>query len=464
MNRPRLVVAAAAGAVFLFLGGLGAGALIAAAQPANPAPAVSGSAPAHGAAASASVAPPSCADGAAPMTHAFASGTVWSMCWKVDPQMGLVITNAAYTAPGKPAVPVLKELELSQLEVPYDSGLQMTRDITDHGFGGRNMQTLRTNECGGTRVKASIPNFGNGALGDSETREVLCSEEADTGVGLRSTYNGNPISERLHDFRLSTISEVGWYEYTTLFSFGEDGSVTPQLGAMGDLSPTDYTDNLAWGSPIGKGQSGMAVSHTHNAVWRVHWDLGGPQKVSEYNSDFSGQRGSASAILNGALAPIANETMRRVQDRRWWSVAGPQQNADGHQMSYQLQLEATDGYSPTGSGDMAGMHGAGDGDAAFGYDVAFSQFKDCEKFATENLSTGCPTADVPQFVADKEALSDVVSWVAVSFHHVPRDEDQSPMFTHWQGFTMAPRDVFAQNPLTPPNRANLNGGPNQPAG
>jgi primary-amine oxidase len=48
-------------------------------------------------------------------------------------------------------------------------------------------------------------------------------------------------------------------------------------------------------------------------------------------------------------------------------------------------------------------------------------------------------------------------WVNVGFHHIPRDEDQTPMPVHWQGFQLAPRDVTAMSPLTPDELSGGNG-------
>lgn len=44
-----------------------------------------------------------------------------------------------------------------------------------------------------------------------------------------------------------------------------------------------------------------------------------------------------------------------------------------------------------------------------------------------------------------ETLTHPVMWVNVGFHHIPRDEDQSPMPMHWQGFQPVPRDVTAMS-------------------
>ncbi len=89
------------------------------------------------------------------------------------------------------------------------------------------------------------------------------------------------------------------------------------------------------------------------------------------------------------------------------------------------------------------------------YDIAFSQYLECERFATKNRD--CPGRSVTDFVKDQQELDDVVSWVAVGFHHVVRDEDQSPMDLHWQGFTLMPRDLTAQRADLPGDRSKING-------
>lgn len=72
-------------------------------------------------------------------------------------------------------------------------------------------------------------------------------------------------------------------------------------------------------------------------------------------------------------------------------------------------------------------------------DVYFTQYHECEQLVQNNPSPGCKTS-VDQY-ANGEKLTDLVAWVGVSFHHVPRDEDEDPMPMHWQGFSIVPRDV-----------------------
>ena len=49
---------------------------------------------------------------------------------------------------------------------------------------------------------------------------------------------------------------------------------------------------------------------------------------------------------------------------------------------------------------------------------------------------------------DGESLvggADVVIWYEMTFHHIPRDEDEPHMFSHWSGFELVPRDWTSQS-------------------
>lgn len=386
------------------------------------------------------------------ISHSFKSGASWSMCWKVDPKQGLLLTDVNYQAPGKNLQKIIKSIALAQMEVPYDTGERLTADITSAGFGGARMQTLTETECMGDRLSIAIPNIGDGTHGSSPEREVLCSSEMDAGLGYRSNEQGHLIAARESEWSLSTISKVGWYEYISQYDFAEDGSIMPKLGATGDLSPVDYTD-ANHGSPIGKGDADYAASHAHNVVWSVHWGLGdGAQKVMQYDAVPTGQNGSKSPIIEGKQIDIAAPATAKKADSRWWSITAPGWlNDDGHPIGYQIQLQGSDSFKY--------VQDEKDHPEQAGYDVAFTNAKDCQIFATNNR--GSCGSGVLDYVSQSKAepLKDVVSWVAVGFHHLPRDEDQSPMSVHWQGFHLMSRDLFAQRPAVPDERKDINGKP-----
>ncbi|WP_460462851.1 copper amine oxidase [Arthrobacter pigmenti] len=395
----------------------------------------------------------SCRDGQE-LTHTFDSGAEWALCWQVKPNRGLLLTDIYYSAPEQEPRKVIDSIALAQLEVPYDHGKRITSDITSAGFGGHRMKTLTEAECSGERLAAAIPNIGDGTYGSSPTRKVLCSEEVDASLSYRSFESGELTTARASEWNLYTVSKVGWYEYLNQFTFGEDGSIRPLLGATGDLSPVDYT-NEDHGWAVGEGDSHHAASHSHNAVWRVDWGLGdGGQQVEQYDAEPTGEHGPESPIVRGKLIPIEVPSLAASADRRWWRVLDPNtRNEDGHPISYQIDLAATDSFTFVPDHHE---HGAGSG-----YDIAFTNADDCQIYATHNRG-GCGESVLDYVNESKlEKLDDVVSWVAVGFHHVPRDEDQSPMELHWQGFSMTPRDLLAQRPGVPDNRKGINGQPEE---
>lgn len=418
--------------------------------------------------------PLDCADGRQPLSHAMDNGAEWSMCFAVDPEMGMVLHDIHFAAPGEEPVRLIRSMAVSQLEVPYDSGERLTSDITRSGFGGTKMHTLTSQECAGALISHPVPDIGDGTHGETRDREVLCSAGEDSGPAYRLRERGEVYSDRGEQWSLSTVSKVGWYEYISRYTFGSDGSIRPSLGATGDLSPVDFTD-AAHGWPIGEGEADYAASHSHNAVWRIRWGLGEdePMQVEQYDAEPTGEWGEESPVLEGGTTTIDEPTLARLEDRRWWRVLAPElTNDDDHPISYEISLGATDSFTFVHDQQAAREESSGDdgGDGhdhehdheheELGYDVAFTPHDDCEKFATQNREGDCGSG-VPEYVEDAagESLEDVVSWVAVGFHHVPRDEEQSPMEMHWQGFDLVPRDFTAQRPDAPAGREDVNGLP-----
>lgn len=386
------------------------------------------------------------------LARRLSSGATWHMCLQIDAKRGMVLREVTLTPPGGAVTTIAHDLSLAQLEVPYDTGARLTEDITSAGFGGLKMQDLDALECAGELVTLPVPTIGDGSrFGEIQHRKVVCSEVTDAGLSYRSSESGKVLAARKDQWTLSTVSKVGWYEYVTRYTFGADGTISPDLGATGDLSPVDWTSSAAKGASVGNGDDEHAASHSHNAVWRVHWALGkGPLAVEQYDASPTGKVGKQSPLVDGGLQRLGHATTADRASRRWWRVVNPgNHNADGHPVSYEIDLGATDSFELTEDR----LHGA-----HHGYDVAFTNYDACEVFATGNDET-CGDG-VPDYVAgDTAPLTDVVSWIAVGFHHVPRDEDQSPMELHWQGFRLVPRDLTATRFDVPSSRTGRNGQP-----
>ena len=381
------------------------------------------------------------------------NGTTWQVCWRIHDKAGLVLEKLYVSTKRNPQpVQVLDSIRLAQLHVPYDTGDMEFDDLTDIGMGGYALETLDGDDCKGGSAR-----LGSDGSEEAERRKVLCVSAEPSGLAYRAREenwdgNGEPtstlFSKQGHDLVLRTISKLSWYEYVTEYRLHDDGEISARLGATGELAPGEETD-AARGWPIGKGADYKATMHYHNAFWRVDFNLDGKggEKVQQYDTALDG-RGGMTAKLKTTRTDIATEGTFSKVDQRWWRLtSGSSKNTDGHARSYELVTGANDRYQ---------------GHPETKPDIAFTQKNSCEKYASGNSSDPeCPAnlRTVLDFVKDKQKLTDPVMWVRVGFHHVPRDEDQSPMPMHWQGFDLVPRDFTGMNQLTPDGRTGQNGNP-----
>ncbi|PRY33379.1 primary-amine oxidase [Pseudosporangium ferrugineum] len=374
------------------------------------------------------------------------NGTTWQLCWRVQDRAGLVLDDVFVSSKRYPTpVQVLDSIRLGQLNVPYDSGETEYNDLTEYGFGGSNLETLGGEDCKGGSARE-----GSDGGPEARRRKVLCVSAEPSGLAYRlKDYNYETGADKLyskqgHDLVLRTISKVGWYEYVSEYRLADDGQISVRLGATGDLSPGDYVKaDRGW--PIGKGARDYASMHYHSAIWRVDTNIDGKggEKVEQYDTKTDG-RGSMAAKLKTSMTKIDKEGTFTKANRRWWRVVSEaSKNKDSHKRSLELVTGADDRY---------------EANPATTPDVTFTEARGCEKFATDNADPQCKTMKtILDYVKDKQTLKNPVMWVRVGFHHVPRDEDQSPMPLHWQGFDLLPRDFTDMNPLTPADRNGVNG-------
>lgn len=380
---------------------------------------------------------------ARPISKTLASGTKWTMCWRLSGTKGLVLERIAYQ-PRKQAKPisVLASAALAQVNVPYDSGETEYNDLSDIGFGNTAVD-ISPSECpGGTISSAYLPQ-------QDQNVKALCVTTAPHGYAYRQDDyddDGNPkkYTAQGSDLVVFSVSQLGWYEYVTQWNFSDDGTITAKVGATGDLSPSDYSGQ-GTGWPIGKGDHDRATSHYHSVFWRLDFNLDGSSKakVEQYDTKKTGQ-GEGSAILKTTKTDAPKELAATSALRRWWRVVSSAgKNGDQHPRSWELVQQHSDHY---------------DAHAYTSKDMYVTQYRACEQLASGNADPACAGrgTSVDKF-ADGETLTHPVMWVNVGFHHVPRDEDQSPMPMHWQGFQLAPRDVTAMSPLTPDALAGNNG-------
>lgn len=395
--------------------------------------------------------------------HDLPNGASWRLCARIHPVQGLRLEsvefrpatgNREYTGYNR----VLDSLHLAQLNVPYDNGGMVYDDITDYGFGGDHLVAQNADTCLGlTRPVTYVTSLT--APPSEKTVPGICLDEVATGLTFHSrewaTDAGPRFAGQGRALEISSLSKVSWYEYQQKITLDDQGGIDIGLGATGDVAPGNapgvfFTEQPTTGWPLGpsvEGQDYYATSHWHSAIYRVDFGIDGGERQLVEQWDYAAGGTAAAPTLLGtpttresAFAAAPSGDHGRLT---WWRVLNPHSlNPDGHPRSYEIVND-----NPVDiARDLTSVP------------VAFTNDAPCQQYASYNLDPDCPGLNVLDYVAGDDApLTDPVAWVNVGFHHVDRDEDQSPMHTHWQSFQLLPRDFFAQGPATPEARSCING-------
>ena len=348
------------------------------------------------------------------------TGGRWQMCWETRALEGIVLHDITYTAPGQPTRMVLAQANLAQIHVPYDDNGARFHDLSDYGLGGGNLNDLTPADCP------------NGTLVRDGTKDVLCQQIQSTGYALKY-YTTQQQGSALNLF---SVSHIGMYNYVSELRFHDNGSIEFGVGATGQLQRISSDPIYGW--PLNNGSTTYGVAHLHNYYWRLDFDLNGTP-----NNDQVDQIEFAANALQDqftlGVTPLTIEAARAVSPvtfRSWRIKDTAANNSDGHAISYHLEAEPAHlfrgpSYEPFTQNEFY-----------------VTVNKTCEKYASHNpTGTGCGN-NVAAFV-NGESLTgaDLVVWYGMTFHHLPRDEDQAFMSPHWSSFTIVPRDWSATNPM-----------------
>ncbi|WP_326690853.1 copper amine oxidase [Streptomyces sp. NBC_01795] len=370
-------------------------------------------------------------------------GGVWRMCWHTDSTSGLVLEDISFQ-PRHEAKPItiLKSAKLGQIHVPYDNAAAEYNDVTDMQLG-ESAEALRPKDCpGGVLMK--IPGV-DPDTGETKQVNGLCVTTQERGFAFHGNSGdigeepGKKDAEQGQDLVLYTVNSAGYYHYINQWNFSDDGTITPKAGATGNLSPSDYDASDKQGWPVGKGSKDRATSHHHNIFWRLNFKPDGSSdaKVEQFDTKYAGKGQEGIPTYRTTRKRLAKETAGNTgaNGSRWWRVVSAKgKNADGHRRSWEIVHRNQAKYTAR---------------AFTKYDVYFTRYKKFEQYASDNARFGSHRADDVGKFTNGEALKHPVTWVNVGFHHIARDEDQTPMPVHWQGFSVAPRDVTSMSPLTP---------------
>jgi primary-amine oxidase len=352
-----------------------------------------------------------CGNGLFTINETLPNGARWAMCWEERAIEGIVLRNIQYTSPAGEQRFILAQANLAQVHVPYDDNSDRFHDLSDYGMGGNNLANLTAQDCPG------------GTLLSNNGKNGLCQTIAGQGYA----YKYYTVHKQSSALVLFSVSYLGRYNYITQWTFGDDGSIQPAVGATGKLQKCTTDARFGW--PLSPACP-RGTSHTHNYYWRLDFDLVGVANNVVEMLEFSGD---GTALRPVALHDYAIETAAQVAPgafRSWRIKNTGVKNSDAHVMSYELL------------GQSEHIFRGPSFEPWTKYDVYVTQYKLCEKWVSHNpITNGCGD-NVSQFV-DNQPLVDPILWYGTTFHHLARDEDEPLMSTHWSYFTLQPRDMEA---------------------
>lgn len=348
-----------------------------------------------------------------------ASGARWDMCWTQDDNHGIRYHHIYYTPKNGTRRMVLMDAAIAQIHVPYDDNGARYHDVSDYGLGAGYLRSLTASECPG------------GTLRQYGTKNAVCTQVQKKGAAYRSSTN----VDEANVLKVFSISKVGAYVYIPQWLFYDDGRMEPSMLATGALQRLNNSSpQHGWlldGSRIG-------VSHMHNYFWRLDFDLNGTATndvVKEINYNSSG--GKRTRVMTTFTSEAAR-SLSPSKMRSWMISDGSQRNAKNHLMGYEIRLSE------------AGHREVGPANEAFTYnDFYVTRANSCEQIASHNsrINSGC--ADSLDRFVNGQSLSgqDLITWVGISFYHIPRSEDYPKMDAHSNHFEIIPRDWHAKNPI-----------------
>lgn len=356
----------------------------------------------------------SCSDDAR-ISQQFDNGAVWELCWESRVRENLVLSDVTYTPPNGQPLKIISSARLSQLHVAYDDSDITYNDVTQYGLGGGFLLLLDERDCP------------DGELLDIQTRPALCKRLTTAESGYQTATRSNK-TQRLNLF---SVSQVGAYTYIVSWNFYANGAIEPTIGATGALQRSSDNTEQPYGRVLENDANTLWLSHTHSYYWRLDFDLGesaNDDVVSQtrYELDEQGRR-------TQLVTTFASEQALRIDPKAQatWTI---QANAQPNSPAYVID--------PIRSGHR---YVRKDVEPYSDFDFFITVANDCERFASQNarFNPDCLN-NVLQYVDGQSIVNeDLVLWHRVSFHHVPRNEDQRHMHSHWDGFLMKPRNVLS---------------------
>jgi len=251
------------------------------------------------------------------------------------------------------------------------------------------------------------------------------------------------------------ITHAGNYDYIFDWMFLQDGTIRVSVGATGIMQVKGAEAKVGgrgddrYGRYISPNQ--VAVNHSHFASFRVDLDVDGTanslvverlktEKLPASNPRKSIWRAEASV----ARTEREGQLMSTMQEPQVWRFVNPAiTGVGGDPVGYQIAMEH--GAMALMIPDDWMMKRAG----FVNHMLWVTPYQREELFAAGDYPSRSTGGDgLPGWTAANRPIenADLVAWVTVGFHHVPRVEDWPVMPVAWHSFDIRANGFFGRNP------------------
>ena len=391
----------------------------------------------------------------------------WQLLLGWTAREGLVLFDVRYDDRGE-LRPVLYRASVSEMVVPYGdpAPTHVHKLAFDEGEAGLGL--LVTPLTPGCDCLGEIHYFdGLGVDQDGNPLvlpNAICMHEEDVGIAWKHLDYQRDTTEvrRMRRLVLSSIINLGNYEYGFFWYLYQDGSIEFEVKLTGVLSTGAYRpgEKPRHGTAVAPGLYGP--NHQHFFCIRLDTDIDGQANtVVEVNSE-AAPLGPENPYGNAWVATetplLAERAAQRTVNQvsaRFWRITNPARlNEMGDPVSYRLHPGANVGPFMHDDSPMRRR-------ALFATKhVWVTPYEPSEKYAAGDYPWQNPGPDgLPRWTLADRSIekTDVVVWYVVGAHHVPRVEEWPVMTVTKAGFQLAPDGFFEGNPALDLPRPHHNG-------
>jgi primary-amine oxidase len=257
------------------------------------------------------------------------------------------------------------------------------------------------------------------------------------------------------DLVLRMITHAGNYDYVFDWIFQQDGTLRVNTGATGIMQVKSAApiEGDKRSDQYGRYVSPnlVAVNHSHFLAFRMDLDVDGPANslvVERLKTEVLPADNPRQSIWR-AVASVARtekegQLMSTMMAPQVWRFVNPAvKGVAGDPVGYQVAMDH--GAMSLLTPDSWLQKRAGFTD----HMLWVTPYRQDELFAAGDYPTLSTGGDgLPAWTAANRPIenTDVVAWVSLGFHHVPRVEDWPVMPTAWHGFEIRANGFFNRNP------------------